>query len=84
MPTAKQMQRKEEKYRRMDSAEREICEQKEAQKWRERFEYMEAKRLERQEKEYQRQIDARQAKLERRTRRWILQAGQQSAENDMY
>jgi hypothetical protein len=83
MPTAEQMRRKEEKYSRMESAEREICEHKEAQKWQERFEHLEAKRLERQEKEHQRQIDARQDKLERQTRRWILQALQQSG-NDRH
>jgi hypothetical protein len=84
MPTAEQIRRKEEKYSKMESAEREICEHKEAQKWQERFERLEVKRLERQEKEHQRQIDARQDKLDRQTRRWVLQALQQSAGNDTH
>ena len=84
MPTAEQMWRKEEKYRKMESAEREICEHKEAQKWQERFERLEAKRFERKEKERQRQIDARQDKLERQTRHWMLQALPQSAGNDIH
>jgi hypothetical protein len=77
MPTVEQIRRKEKKYGRMDSAEREICEQKEAQKWRERLEHQEVKRLEQQEKERQRQFDARQDKLERQTMRWISQLLQQ-------
>jgi hypothetical protein len=84
MPTVEQMRRKEERYSRMDSVKREVCEQNEAQKWRERLELQEAKRLERQEKERQRQFEAHQNKLERRTMHWILQALPQSAGKDTY
>lgn len=73
MPTVEQMQRKEKKYGRMNSAERQICEQKEAQKWRERLERQEEKRLQWKEKERQKQFEARQDKLERQTMRWIRQ-----------
>jgi hypothetical protein len=84
MPTAEQMRHKEEKYARMDSVEREICEQQEVQRWRERVERQETRRLKRQEKERQRQLDAHQDKLERQTQRWVLQALQYSTEDEMY
>jgi hypothetical protein len=84
MPTVEQMRHKEERYGRMDSAKREVCEQKEAQKRWEWLELQEAKRLERQEKECQRQFEAHQNKLEKQTMRWILQASPQSAGKDTY